>query len=76
VVGRGETLREAGTDPAPDRAATTWAQLLRSQANAPLTADFTETTTLTRARKYVLAVVAHASRRVRILGATTHPTAT
>jgi transposase InsO family protein len=71
-----EMLREAGIDPAPDRAATTWAQFLRSQADALLAADFIETITLTGARMYVLAVIEHASRRVRILGATTHPTAT
>ena len=71
-----EMLREAGIEPAPDRAATTWAQFLRSQANALLAADFIETIALTGARMYVLAVIEHASRRVRILGATTHPTAT
>src|SRR4051812_49925393 len=31
-----EILREAGIDPAPDRAATTWSQFLRSQAQALL----------------------------------------
>jgi len=70
-----ELLRETGIDPAPDRAATTWAQFLRAQADALLAADFIETITLTGARTYVLAVIEHASRRVRILGATTHPTA-
>jgi transposase InsO family protein len=70
-----EILRAAGIDPAPDRAATTWAQFLRSQAEAPLAADFLETITLTGTRVYILAVVEHASRRVRILGVTGHPTA-
>lgn len=70
-----ENLREAGIDPAPDRAATTWAQFLRSQAEALLAADFLETITLTGTRMYVLAVVEHTSRRIRILGATAHPTA-
>jgi transposase InsO family protein len=70
-----EILREAGIDPAPDRAATTWADFLRSQAEALLAADFIETVTLTGARMYILAVIEHASRRVRILGATAHPTA-
>src|SRR3954454_12050901 len=70
-----EILRTAGVDPAPDRAATTWTQFLRSQAEALLAADFIETITLTGSRIYVLAVIEHASRRIRILGATTHPTA-
>jgi transposase InsO family protein len=70
-----EILRTAGIDPAPDRAATTWAQFLRSQADALLAADFIETITLTGTRLYILAVIEHASRRVRVLGATAHPTA-
>jgi putative transposase len=69
-----EILREAGIDPAPNRATTTWAQFLRSQAEALLAADFFETITLAGTRMYVLAVIEHASRRVRILGATAHPT--
>ena len=48
---------------------------LRSQAEALLAADFIETITLAGTRVYVLAVIEHASRRIRILGATTHPTA-
>jgi transposase InsO family protein len=70
-----EILREAGMDPAPDRSASTWAGLLRLQACALLAADFLETVTLTGARLYILAVIEHASRRIRILGATGHPTA-
>jgi putative transposase len=55
-------LREAGIDPAPDRAATTWSQFLRSQAEALLAADFIETITLTGTRMYILAVIEHARR--------------
>jgi transposase InsO family protein len=69
-----EVLRESGIDPAADRSASTWAEFLRSQADALLAADFVETVTLTGARMYVLAVIEHASRRIRILGATAHPT--
>jgi putative transposase len=70
-----EILHQAGIDPAPERACTTWASFLRSQADALLACDFFETVTLTGARLYVLAVIEHASRRIRILGATPHPTA-
>jgi putative transposase len=70
-----EIMRQAGIDPAPNRAATTWAQFLRSQAEALLAADFIETVTLTGKRIYVLAVIEHAGRRIRVLGATAHPSA-
>ncbi|SEM29613.1 hypothetical protein [Streptacidiphilus jiangxiensis] len=36
--------------------------------------DFIETVTLTAQCQYILAVIHHASRRVRILGTTAHPT--
>ena len=70
-----QILTDAGIAPAPERASSTWAQFLRSQADALLACDFFETLTLTGARMYVLAVIEHAQRRVRILGATPHPTA-
>ncbi|MFI9777319.1 hypothetical protein ACIHCV_21785 [Streptomyces sp. NPDC051956] len=38
--------------------------------------DFLETTTLTGRRRHVLAAIEHATRRVRVLGTTAHPTAT
>jgi putative transposase len=70
-----EILKDAGIDPAPERTSDSWAAFLRSQAEAILAADFLEAVTLTGARMYVLAAIEHATRRVRILGATAHPTA-
>ncbi|WP_307783660.1 integrase [Streptomyces spinoverrucosus] len=70
-----EILKEAGTGPAPERASPTWASFQRSQADALLACDFFETVTLTGARLYAFAVIEHANRRIRILGATAHPTA-
>jgi transposase InsO family protein len=69
-----EILKQAGIDPAPERTCSSWADFLRSQADALLACDFLETVTLTGTRMYVLAVIEHASRRIRILGATAHPT--
>jgi putative transposase len=69
-----EILHEAGTDPAPERSSTTWAGFLCSQAEALLACDFFEKVTLSGARLHVLAVIEHAGRRIRILGATAHPT--
>jgi putative transposase len=40
-----------------------------------LACDFFETVALSEAQMYVLAVIEHGSRRIRILGATAHPTA-
>jgi putative transposase len=70
-----EILKDAGIDPAPERSATTWAAFLHSQAEALLACDFFETVPLSGTRLYVFAVIEHATRRIRILGATAHPTA-
>ncbi|MFF0659493.1 hypothetical protein [Micromonospora tulbaghiae] len=70
-----EILKEAGIDPAPQRTSDSWATFLRSQAEAIIATDFFDPVTLTGARLYVLAVIEHATRRVRILGATATPTA-
>jgi len=70
-----EILTTHGIPPAPHRDHLTWASFLRSHAHALLAADFFETSTLTGARLSVFAVIEHASRRIRILGVTAHPTA-
>jgi putative transposase len=70
-----EILQAEGIDPAPDRSASTWADFLRGQAQALLAVDFIETVTLTGQRQYILAVIEHATRRIRVLGTTAHPTA-
>ncbi|WP_222849543.1 hypothetical protein [Trebonia kvetii] len=70
-----EILHEAGIDPAPERSATTGADFLRSQAEVLLACDFFKAATLSGARLHVLAVIEHASRRIRVLGVTAHPTA-
>jgi transposase len=70
-----EILKDNGIDPVPERDRQTWATFLRGQAHAILAADFFETRTLTGARLYIFAVIEHATRRVRVLGATAHPTA-
>jgi putative transposase len=70
-----EILKDAGIDPTPERTSTTWAHFLRSQADALLACDFLETVTVSGTRMYVFAVIEHATRRIRILGATAHPTA-
>jgi putative transposase len=69
-----EILHDAGIDPVPERGSTTWADFLRSQAEALLACDFFEAVTLPGERLHVLAVIEHASRRIRILGAIAHPT--
>jgi putative transposase len=70
-----ENLKEAGIAPSPERASTTWAGFLRSQADALPACDFFETVTLSGTPLYVFAMIEHTSRRVRILGATAYPAA-
>jgi hypothetical protein len=69
-----EILKNAGIDPAPRRPGPSWSQFLRSQAEAILACDFFTANLLDGTQAYVLAVVEHATRRIRILGVTQHPT--
>ena len=69
-----EILKTNGIDPAPRRTGPTWSQFLRSQAEAILACDFFTAGLLDGTQAYVLAVIEHATRRIRILGVTQHPT--
>src|SRR6266516_6904087 len=68
-----EILKTNGTGPAPRRTGPTWSQFLRSQAEAILACDFFTIDLPGGTQAYVLAVIEHASRRIRILGVTPHP---
>jgi transposase len=69
-----EILQASGTGPARRRTGPTWSQFLRSQAEAILACDFFTADLPGGTQAYVLAVIEHASRRIRILGVTPHPT--
>jgi len=71
---RMEILKTNGIDPAPRRTGPTWSQFLRSQAEATLACDFFSAELLDGTQAYVLAVIEHMTRRIRILGLTLHPT--
>jgi putative transposase len=68
-----QILKNAGISPAPRRDGPGWAEFLRSQAQGILALDFFTADLLNGAKVYVLAVIEHGTRRVRILGATEHP---
>jgi len=70
-----EIFKRHGIDPAPRRAGPGRAEFLSGQPQAMIAVDFFTTRTLSGATVYVIAVIEHASRRVRILGATARPTA-
>jgi putative transposase len=68
-----QILKDAGIGPAPRRDDLGWAEFLRSQAQGILALDFFTADLLNGTKVYVLAVIEHGTRRVRILGATQHP---
>jgi putative transposase len=69
-----EILKVNGVDPARHRAGPAWPQFLRSPAGAILASDFVTVDLPGGTQACVLAVIEHATRRIRILGATPHPT--
>src|SRR6266581_8966811 len=69
-----EILKANGIDPAPRRTGPAWSQFLRSQAEAILACDFFSVDLLDGTQAHVLTVIEHATRRIRILGVTLHPT--
>jgi transposase len=68
-----QILKTAGIDPAPRRDGPGWAEFLRSQAQGILALDFFTADLLNGTKAYVLAVIEHGTRRVRVLGATENP---
>jgi putative transposase len=66
-------LQRAGVDPAPTRSALTWRQFLRAQAEGVLAMDFFTVDTALLQRLYVLFAIELTTRRVRVLGVTSHP---
>ena len=67
-------LKTNSTGPAPRRTGPSWSQFLRSQAEAILACDFFIVDLLDGTQAYVLTVIEHATRRIRILGLTLYPT--
>ena len=69
-----EILKTNGIDPEPRQTGPAWSRFLRSQAEAILACDFFTVDLLNGTQASVLAVIEHATRRIRILGVTLHPT--
>ena len=69
-----EILKTNGIGPSRRGTRPPWSQFLRSQAEAILACDFFTAGLLDGTQAHVLAVIEHATRRIRILGVTLHPT--
>jgi len=69
-----QILRDAGIDPAPQRAGPTSTQFLTAQARSILGVDFFSVDSVFCRRFYVLFFIEHGTRRVHLAGVTEHPT--
>lgn len=67
-------LHAAGIDPSTRRAGPSWTEFMRAQAHAILACDLFHLDTVTLHRLYAFFAIEHATRRVHILGVTTHLT--
>jgi putative transposase len=68
-----QILKNAGIGPAPRRDGPGWAEFLRSQAQGILALDFFTADLLNGSKVYVLAVIEHGTRQIRVLGVTENP---
>jgi putative transposase len=66
-------LTNAGVDPSPRRSGPTWTQFLTSQARGIPACDFLHVDMIGLTRIYALLLMEIATRRVHLLGVTTHP---
>jgi putative transposase len=66
-------LKSAGIEPASRRDGPGWAGFLRSQAQGIMALDFFTVDLLNGAKVYILAVIEHGTRRIRVLDATQNP---
>ena len=67
-------LQDQRHRPGAGRTGPAWPQFLRSQAETILACGFFIVDLPDGTQAYVLAVIGHATRRIRILGVTPHPT--
>jgi transposase InsO family protein len=67
-------LKAHGLDPAPRRSGPTWGEFLKAQAGGIVACDLFHLETITLRRLYAFFAVEHATRRVRVLGVSAHPT--
>ncbi|MFB8265046.1 integrase core domain-containing protein [Streptomyces sp. NPDC055955] len=70
-----EILKQAGIDPAPQRADRSWDRFLKAQATGVIGVDVFHVDTVLLRRLFVLLFIEHDTRRVHIAGVTRHVTA-